>query len=1149
MNNNGQNGLDNQENQAGSDKPEQKRFNGGQGDSGIQSGNPLNLDEFKQNTRSTKSLRTGNEDFQVTLPTEAQNLEKGTKAGAVLEGSASAAPNKETLLRAPEKPVVVEDKGRTSRSSDAPSTTSRSPQDVRTPQDTNPQVIANKQAGEVPIKGSPVGPVPSADGAILLAKNAETEHKEPAPVVKTSGEPAIVNKGIVAPAQDVQSGPIAQNKGVQPNVSAVQTAAKEGVAPKIEAPTPKIETPTPKIETPAPKIESPAGVSNADHGRAAPLASIPVSGQSKSDGSTVPEQKQATQVIKSGSGDLSVSAQPVPSKDALSPGKDVSLQGKSDYINTQGLPGSNQSVQGGANRTDSVRTSDVKGEPGKGSEPVPMKDTKVSSGLVDDLGHKAESGSRVEPSAMQQSGIKQDSGVSTQKADQIIKGIEARVNEGVKPPTSQDGHGPSSSEAATAGGKQTHTTDSGASSNHQPAIEGGGKGQSTVDGASGKHTGTADSANVGGKQPSSGDTSNVGGKQANASDAASSGGKQTTHDAGDKGSGGGGSTITGESTKRIDAGMSGGGKAEGQSGSGGMGGGSSAPVDRAPHSPFNVEDGHSTKGAIGEGKGEAATSKGDSVVGKGDSAAGRGDAATGGKGGAGTGPRFDTGEVRGNEPGARFDTPELRGGKSGGQSTGSGGDVGGVKGTDLGTGKGVDGVGSKGGSGGGSGFGGSGEASILGDKRQPPVIPDGIINQTGKTGKVGDVVPGIVGAHGDDGIPFILPGALAGKEGGRRQNDQIFGGNTKAGEVPSGKSPSGKSDSIGPGVAGQKSDVGTAGVIPGQKADAGAAGNIAGQKGDTVVSAGSSALGQKPEDQSKDPRDKGQKSDVGIPISMPGQIVSGAADVGGVLRNFAQNVLSDGKSDGKSTGKAGEIIGDPKDVTKQTNANDVAGKNQPAGRQDFAGPGQKTRILDDQPALKTDTAGAKLPGDAKLSGDSKLSGDQIIAGKGVSSSSSSSSSDRKLSTAADGSSSGMLEGGESVEAGEEGIPVEDFQLPPIDLLGEAEEIAEVEEEVEKTVEASMEDAMHYELAMGLQLYTTVAEAQYGAYHYYTKEGDTVEIVARDIVGDVRCAPLVFSLNKEHIVASTEYGVHPFKVGVMIQLPTPRDLKEFFGSQS
>ncbi|MCC6978151.1 MAG: hypothetical protein IT343_07505, partial [Candidatus Melainabacteria bacterium] len=90
--------------------------------------------------------------------------------------------------------------------------------------------------------------------------------------------------------------------------------------------------------------------------------------------------------------------------------------------------------------------------------------------------------------------------------------------------------------------------------------------------------------------------------------------------------------------------------------------------------------------------------------------------------------------------------------------------------------------------------------------------------------------------------------------------------------------------------------------------------------------------------------------------------------------------------------------------------------------------------------------------------------------------------------------------------------------------------------------------MHYELALGLQLYTSIAQAPYGAYHYHTKDGDTVETVARDIVGDVRTAPLVFSLNKEHIIASTEYGTHPFKSGVMIQLPTPRDLKEFFGKQ-
>jgi hypothetical protein len=131
------------------------------------------------------------------------------------------------------------------------------------------------------------------------------------------------------------------------------------------------------------------------------------------------------------------------------------------------------------------------------------------------------------------------------------------------------------------------------------------------------------------------------------------------------------------------------------------------------------------------------------------------------------------------------------------------------------------------------------------------------------------------------------------------------------------------------------------------------------------------------------------------------------------------------------------------------------------------------------------------------------------------------------------------------------ISVEEFDLPKVDLLAESDESEKVEEieEVEESAEAKLEDEMHYELALGLQLYTSIAEAPYGAYHYFTKEGDTVEGVAREIVGDARTAPLVFSLNKEHILASTEYGVHPFKVGVMVQLPTPRDLKIFFGRQT
>ncbi|HEY9787073.1 MAG TPA: hypothetical protein V6D17_16900 [Candidatus Obscuribacterales bacterium] len=87
-----------------------------------------------------------------------------------------------------------------------------------------------------------------------------------------------------------------------------------------------------------------------------------------------------------------------------------------------------------------------------------------------------------------------------------------------------------------------------------------------------------------------------------------------------------------------------------------------------------------------------------------------------------------------------------------------------------------------------------------------------------------------------------------------------------------------------------------------------------------------------------------------------------------------------------------------------------------------------------------------------------------------------------------------------------------------------------------------------ELSMALGVLHKLMEEEHGAYLYITKEGDTVELVARDVVGDARTAPLVFSMNKEHVLQSEQYGVYPFKVGVVLNLPTPRQIKEFFDAR-
>ncbi|PZM82941.1 MAG: hypothetical protein DKT66_13250 [Candidatus Melainabacteria bacterium] len=884
-------------------------------------------------------------------------------------------------------------------------------------------------------------------------------------------------------------------------------------------------------------------------------ASIPPAGQQKvegkSDGGATVQSGGVQPKVESGRLDQTkldtprIDAQRLDSQNA-GQGKFEPVKG-GDVFSTQGSTPP-------ANRPDGFRGTDSKVEGVKQADHAGSRDGSTmrdpkSAGVANEVfGQKTESGARGDT---QQGGFKPDASAG-QKADQITRGIENRVNEGPKQLGTADG--------ATAGTRQ-------------PLSESGGKSQGITDGAQPgtKHTNPAD----GGDKVSSG------------------------------GSSSGGSSVA-ESTKRVDVGMQQSGKSDGQSGAGGMGGGSSASADRAPHAPFRVEDAQPS-GAKGEGGLRA------DLGGKGDIASGgKGEAAGGVKGSLGDGPRFDSGETRGgNQPGARFDTGETRGTQQGARfdtgevkdgrgsipTGGKSGDGGvGATASDSGIVKGTDVLGIKSSSGGGTGSGGSsgsgaGDGGILGDKRQPSMFPESPVTQSGKPGKPGD---GIGSGHlgGDDSVPFILPGAFGGKDGGRRQSDQIFGDKTK-GDSTGGKPESGgKADLTGKAELTGKSEPGTA---PGKidsgsmiaKFDALVRGRpdptAAGVKGEAnAVGAKSDSKG---DSVSADAKDKGARSDTGISAAMAGPVGSGAAEVGNVLKNFAQSVLSDGKSgqgnDGRGAqGNDGKVVqaadgktvaaGDSKDTRgagKAQPGSEIIGNQPPNSRQDFAGPGQKTRILD-QTTGSSDTRiiGSGTPSDKSASGISsdrnvsgvagvppvvgEKGGDVVVGPRAVGQGIVPLEASKKSELGGAVNSDSNLPGGaDGDDVGK--ISTDDFNLPEVNLLGASDESETVEEieEVEESEEAKREDEMHYELALGLQLYTSIAEAPYGAYHYFTKEGDTVESVAREVVGDARTAPLVFSLNKDHILASTEYGVHPFKVGVMVQLPTPRDLKNFFGSQT
>lgn len=811
-----------------------------------------------------------------------------------------------------------------------------------------------------------------------------------------------------------------------------------------------------------------------------PVGGINTAPQVKSEGVSVEGSRRESPGLKGNTGDAALTtaglAQP------------NSSQVKGDFINTRGFADSNQGGLAAGVKPEGLKTPDGKIDLGKAAEPVAGAQ---SRGLSDIPGVRGEQlGGRTDQAGMrgdqpglrgeqaglrgeqagsrndigskidQLTGGKSDSSTSTQKADQMVRGIESRVNEGVKQP------------GIESGGKAQGTTDGVGAGTRQPSTETGASGI-------GRQPGTTDGATTAGRQPGMNESGNAGIRQ-------------PVLDGDGKGSSGGGSTIAGESTKKIDVGMPSGGKSEGQGGNSGMGGGSSAPIDRAPHKPFSVEEAGG-KGSLSD--------------------------ASGVKGSAGAGPRFDTGEVRTADVGQRFDSPELRGGKSGG-GTAPGLSDSGLKGVDQGIGKGADGttkggVSGSGASGGvGSGVGASaGDGGLLGDKRQPPAIPDNLINQTGKAGKLGDGIPNIVG-KGDEAVPLVLPGSFGPREGGRRQSDQIFGDKGKANDL--GGKPDVKTDSNlqGP-YAAQRTDG------PGPSGQRGANTGTDGPKGEGP----GGQSGQKG-DKSGPKGDVGPTGSKGVP-GVDGNPSSGVADVGGVLRNFAQSVLSDVKTGGKSADSA-PILGDADDPTKPSRAND------------FSGPGQKTSLLGD----------TRLPADIKLAGESKgEKGDkgEIVPGAKSPGSSAGKDSAKKGGGFKSGPIAEFL-GSEAGDNEEQSLPVEEFELPQVDLLGEVNELSEIEE-VNESPETQVEDQMQYELALGLQLYTSIAQAPYGAYYYCSKDGDTVESVAREVVGDVRTSPLVFSLNKEHILASTEYGVHPFKTGAMIQLPTPRDLKEFFGKQA
>ncbi|MFA6211912.1 MAG: hypothetical protein WCT03_19890 [Candidatus Obscuribacterales bacterium] len=70
------------------------------------------------------------------------------------------------------------------------------------------------------------------------------------------------------------------------------------------------------------------------------------------------------------------------------------------------------------------------------------------------------------------------------------------------------------------------------------------------------------------------------------------------------------------------------------------------------------------------------------------------------------------------------------------------------------------------------------------------------------------------------------------------------------------------------------------------------------------------------------------------------------------------------------------------------------------------------------------------------------------------------------------------------------------------------------------------------------------QAPLGRYTYIVRAGDTIESVAVVELNDLALAPLLFKKNKKFVLPEEEYGRHPLVAGVVIDLPTPAEIKAF-----
>lgn len=69
-------------------------------------------------------------------------------------------------------------------------------------------------------------------------------------------------------------------------------------------------------------------------------------------------------------------------------------------------------------------------------------------------------------------------------------------------------------------------------------------------------------------------------------------------------------------------------------------------------------------------------------------------------------------------------------------------------------------------------------------------------------------------------------------------------------------------------------------------------------------------------------------------------------------------------------------------------------------------------------------------------------------------------------------------------------------------------------------------------------------APLGRYTYIVRAGDTIESVAVVELNDLSLAPLLYKKNKMYVLQEEEYGKHPLVPGVVIDLPTPAEIKAF-----